>query len=393
MSKTEINGFIMSEKPSTLTEISIYPIKSIQGNQINKAFVEKQGIEDDRRFLIADLDGKMITARKYPSLVKITSQIMGSQLILNYGVKDELILDKEAFNLNSAPATVWGDTFDAYTTSSHANQWFSDIIGKPVQLLYLGEVSNRWREKLDTEVSFADGYPLLIISQASLDDLNERSPQVHKMAQFRPNLVVSGEEPFIEDSWKKIRIGTVVFELRKPCQRCILTTVDSDSGEFNQNKEPLNTLLKFRADENREVYFGQNMIALNEGTIHVGDEIEVIEYKNKEKYLQTEISISSSSDSVNVDPQKSVTIDIDGREFIGDNSKTLLVQAEQAGVDMPNSCRAGLCGACMVKVTEGEVQQERVPAITQRHIDEGYALACSCVPKSDIKAEVGIRRF
>lgn len=383
----------MSEHTSTLTEISIYPIKSIQGNQVNNAYVERQGIVNDRRFLIADLDGKMVTARKHPNLVRVTSQIIDSTFLLSYRGQDELILDKDTFNLNSTPATVWNDTFNAYTTSSLANQWFSDIVGKPVQLLYLGDVSNRWREKLATEVSFADGYPLLIISQASLEELNQRSPQQHKMAQFRPNLVVSGSEPFIEDSWKKIKIGEVVFELRKPCQRCILTTVDSDNGQFDSNKEPLNTLLKFRADENGEVYFGQNMVALNEGMINVDDEIEVIEYKSKEQYQQSNLSINSPSQSTLVDVPKAVNIQIDDNHFVGENSKTLLAQAEEAGVDLPNSCRAGLCGACMVKVIEGEVKQEQVPAITPQHIAEGYALACCCVPTSDIKAEVNFQRF
>ena len=174
---------------------------------------------------------------------------------------------------------------DAYTTLEQANQWLTEVIGKEVVLLYCGEESNRYREKLETNVSFADGYPLLVISQGSLDELNRRASKPQTMAQFRTNLVVDGVEAFAEDGWKRFRIGEVEFEVRKPCQRCILTTVNPTDGERMENKEPTVTLSKFRADEQGAVYFGMNVIALNEGVIRAGDKVEILETQQPETYM------------------------------------------------------------------------------------------------------------
>lgn len=132
-------------------------------------------------------------------------------------------------------------------------------------------------EKTGTRVSFADGYPLLLISQSSLDDLNLRSDALHQMSQFRTNLVATGTRPFEEDSWVRIRIGEVEFSVAKPCSRCIMTTVEAGTDRFNALKEPLATLTRYRRGQDGEVYFGQNLVALNEGWIEAGSEIEVLE--------------------------------------------------------------------------------------------------------------------
>ncbi|WP_428468392.1 MOSC N-terminal beta barrel domain-containing protein [Photobacterium minamisatsumaniensis] len=267
-----------------LSQINVFPIKSIGGISQSQAWVEKQGISFDRRFMVASDDGVMITARKYPLLVKVSAAILPHGLVLSYPNKTPITLKYSEFQMATTEAIVWGDSFDAYSTTEEANSWFSDIIGVSVQLLYTGEQSNRVRAKINQNVSFADGYPLLIISEGSLQALNERSPQQHSMDNFRTNLVVTGNEPFIEDSWKRIRIGEVEFEAVKPCSRCILTTVDPITGKFNSLKEPLKTLSQFRADSRGDVYFGQNLVALNEGIIRAGDKVEVLETKPKEFY-------------------------------------------------------------------------------------------------------------
>ncbi|MGF1724421.1 MOSC N-terminal beta barrel domain-containing protein [Photobacterium nomapromontoriensis] len=276
----------VSKSPAAgiLSQINIFPIKSIAGLSQSQAWVEKQGICFDRRFMITTPDGMMITARKFPQLVKVTAALQPDGLILSYSGSEPLALKYADFDMTATSATVWNDTFLAYQTTVEANLWFSHIIGKTVQLLFTGEQSNRIRSGISQNVSFADGYPLLVISEASLAALNERSPQHHTMAQFRTNLVVSGTEPFAEDGWKRIRIGDVEFETVKPCARCILTTVDPKTGEFNPLKEPLNTLSAFRSKGSWDVFFGQNLIALNEGMIHAGDPIEVLETKPKEFY-------------------------------------------------------------------------------------------------------------
>ncbi|UPR53706.1 hybrid-cluster NAD(P)-dependent oxidoreductase [Vibrio cyclitrophicus] len=276
-----------SGKQPSLSQINVFPVKSVGGISLSSAWVEKQGLTFDRRFMLALADGSMVTARKYPKMVKVSSSLQPDGLIFTYEGKEPLRLKYANFKMQEAPATVWKDSFTAYTTNDEADDWFSDVLGVRVELLFSGEQSNRVREKLGQNVSFADGYPMLVISQASLDELNRRSPEVHSMDQFRTNFVVSNTEAFAEDGWKRIRIGEVEFEAVKPCERCILTTVDVERGEFRATKEPLNTFSTFRANERGGVFFGQNLVAKNEGLIKAGDVVEVLEIKEKEHYEDT----------------------------------------------------------------------------------------------------------
>ncbi len=268
-----------------LSQINVYPVKSVGGLSLSTSWVEKQGLTFDRRFMLALADGSMITARKYPQMVKVKSSLMPDGVMFTAEGLPALRIRYADFKMQETPAQVWKDNFAAYTTTDDADDWFSRVLGKRVELLYSGEQSNRIRKKVGSNVSFADGYPVLVISEASLQELNRRSSETHSMDQFRTNLVVSGTEPFGEDSWKRIRIGEVEFEAVKPCERCILTTVDVEKGAFRPSKEPLKTLSEFRANERGGVFFGQNLIARNEGMIRQGDKVEVLEYKEKEFYV------------------------------------------------------------------------------------------------------------
>lgn len=366
-----------------LSGVHVYPIKSTAGISLSIAAVEKQGLSFDRRFMIADLDGKMITARKFPQLLQVKSALKAGGLVVNFLDHAPLELNFDDFEMNEASCQVWQDTFQAWRTTKIADQWFSQVLGMPVQLLYTGEQSQRIRKKIETNVSFADGYPLLLIGQGSLDLLNQKSSNHNQMAQFRPNLVVAGSEPFEEDSWKRIRIGDVEFELVKPCIRCMLTTVNPQTSKANEQNEPLRTLLDFRADEDGLIYFGQNLIAKNEGVIHVGDEIEILErqtppvypgYHGQYQVLERDLT----------QQKKPIQLNIDGHEFSGNNQTSILEQAEQAGVAIANSCRAGLCGSCKVQLISGDVEQAKVPALDELEHANGKILACCCVPKSDV---------
>lgn len=267
-----------------LSQINVFPVKSVGGLSLSSVWVEKQGLSFDRRFMIAKADGSMITARKYPQMVTIKSALLSDGVVFSSLGMEPLKIRYQDFKMQETPATVWKDTFTAYTTTDDADDWFSRVLGQRVELLFSGEQSNRVREKLGQNVSFADGYPVLVISQASLDELNRRSSEQHSMDQFRTNLVVSDTKPFEEDSWKRIRIGEVEFESLKPCERCILTTVNTQRGTFRESKEPLKTLQQFRANDVGGVFFGQNLVARNEGIIRQGDKVEVLEYKEPEFY-------------------------------------------------------------------------------------------------------------
>lgn len=267
-----------------LSQINVFPVKSVGGVSLSSAWVEKQGLSFDRRFMIAKADGSMVTARKYPQMVTVKSALLSDGVVFSALGMEPLKIRYQDFKMQETPATVWNDTFPAYTTTDEADDWFTSVLGLRVELLFCGEQSNRVRDKFGHNVSFADGYPVLVISQASLDELNKRSSEQHSMDQFRTNLVVADTKPFEEDSWKRIRIGEVEFESLKPCERCILTTVNTQRGTFRESKEPLKTLQQFRANERGGVFFGQNLVALNEGIIRQGDKVEVLEYKEAEFY-------------------------------------------------------------------------------------------------------------
>ncbi|WP_263322147.1 MOSC domain-containing protein [Endozoicomonas sp. Mp262] len=268
-----------------LSKINVFPVKSTAGVKLVSSWVEKIGLSFDRRFLVILWDGSMVTARKYPQLLKVSSVFRHNGLVLSYPGQPSLMLKYADFSMDLAEAGVWSDRFTAYSTHLAAGEWFARIIGQPASLLYLGDESNRTGSKAGVKVSFADGFPLLVISEASLNELNHWSPVRHTMAQFRANLVVSGVSAFAEDRWQRFRIGGVVFDVVEPCSRCILTTVDPSTGKSNGLKEPLVTLAKFRKGRNGKVHFGQNLIPQNEGVIREGDVIEVLAEKEPEEYV------------------------------------------------------------------------------------------------------------
>ncbi|WP_421244620.1 MOSC N-terminal beta barrel domain-containing protein [Aeromonas sp. 601019] len=267
-----------------LDSIHLYPIKSTAGMPQARAQVTQEGLAGDRRYMVVKPDGTFITARTHPQLQQVVATPVAGGLQLNYPGFEPLALQESDFSRAPQVTGVWGDSFTALHTTPIADSWLSRVAGEPVALLWLGTKSDRFREKTGTRVSFADGYPLLLISQASLDDLNLRSDALHQMSQFRTNLVASGTRPFEEDSWVRIRIGEVEFQVAKPCSRCIMTTVEAGTDRFNALKEPLATLTRYRRGEDGEVYFGQNLIALNEGWIEAGSEIEVLERKRPAPY-------------------------------------------------------------------------------------------------------------
>ncbi len=271
-------------KMPRLDSIHLYPIKSTAGMPQARARITQEGLAGDRRYMVVKPDGTFITARTHPQLQQVVATPVAGGLQLNYPGFEPLALQESDFSRVPQATGVWGDRFTALHTTPIADSWLSRVAGEPVALLWLGEESDRFREKTGTRVSFADGYPLLLISQASLEDLNLRSDALHQMSQFRTNLVASGTRPFEEDSWVRIRIGEVEFQVAKPCSRCIMTTVEAGTDRFNALKEPLATLTRYRRGEDGEVYFGQNLIALNEGWIEAGSEIEVLERKRPAPY-------------------------------------------------------------------------------------------------------------
>ena len=271
---------------AAITQLNLYPIKSAAGLCVEQAYVTFEGLLGDRRFMLAKLDGGFISARTHPRLQLIHVTPVAGGLDLHYG-KRSLMVRYGEFLKQPVTANVWDDTFNALSTHPHYDAWFSKTLGEAVQFMWLGEHSQRYRQKLGTAVSFADGYPLLLISEASLSDLNLRADAKLLMSQFRPNLVISANRAFEEDGWRRIRIGEVEFVVAKPCSRCVMTTITPGTDHFNANKEPLATLLRYRHGSDGEVYFGQNLIAVNEGIIRQGDSVDVLEYTTAAIYADS----------------------------------------------------------------------------------------------------------
>jgi hypothetical protein len=264
--------------PATLASIHIYPLKSGAPLAADVARVQARGIEHDRRWMVADAHGKFLTARQYPRLTLIRAQPDGDGLVLDAPDMQTLHLATPRPDQRIA-ATVWKSTVQALDANAQAQTWISAFLGRPAQLVYMDAtcvraVSPDYGQPGD-EVSFADGFPLLLISQAALDLLNTKLAAPVPMLRFRPSIVVTGTQAHAEDDWKRIRVGAIEFDVVKPCIRCVFTTVDFTRGEFDPGGEPLRTLLTYRRTP-AGVSFGQNLIPRGVGTLRTGDAVEVL---------------------------------------------------------------------------------------------------------------------
>jgi uncharacterized protein YcbX len=228
--------------------------------------------------MIVNAGGRFITGRQQPRLTLIRANPDGEALVLDAPGMAPLRLVPPAGNARLA-STVWDSTVPALPADDAAAAWISAYLGQPARFVFMDAacvrpVDPRYGAAGD-EVSFADGYPLLLISQAALVALNERLAAPVPMLRFRPSLVVAGSAPHAEDDWKRVRIGAVEFDLVKPCTRCVFTTVDFERGAFDPSGEPLRTLATYRRTP-KGVTFGQNLIPRGSGTLRVGDAVEVL---------------------------------------------------------------------------------------------------------------------
>lgn len=266
-----------------LSEIFIYPIKSLGGISLQESFVELRGLKFDRRFMIVDSNGVFITQRKYPQMALLKTEIVNDELIvyhLKYNQSITIPLEVNEYNKNKKLSVIiWDDKCEAIVVSDEADRFFSDLIGIKCHLVYMSEDEKRVVDperkyvKDDHLVSFADGYPFLIIGQSSLDELNNRLPKPLPINRFRPNFVFTGGKAFEEDHWDYFLIGNTKFRAVKPCARCVITTTDQQTAE--RTSEPLKTLSTFRKVGNK-VLFGMNLISYGTGKVKIGDCINLL---------------------------------------------------------------------------------------------------------------------
>ena len=266
--------------PLTLSEIWIYPIKSIGGISLPSARPERRGLQYDRRWMLVDESGKFISQREIPAMAMLGTAIESPFLSVfwknNPAEKIHIPLEINALEHPKLQVQVWGDKMAARALPESINQWFSDQLGQALRLVFMPDTTRRRADGRYAppghHVSFADGFPYLIIGQASLDALNQRLEQALPMNRFRPNFVFTGGEAFEEDTWAEFSIQDQPFMGVKPCARCSITTTNQDTAE--RAAEPLKTLSTFRQKGNR-ILFGQNVIWLGDASteVKVGDEI------------------------------------------------------------------------------------------------------------------------
>jgi len=263
-----------------ISELAIYPVKSMRQVQLKKSEMDMGGLKYDRRWMVVDADGVMITQRKVTRLCLIQPELLNPEIDGSLKLSAP---DKQNINI-SVPdgrvickAKVWDEECNTYDAGDEAANWLSDFLNMECRLVYFPDDEIRTVDQdyaqPEDRTAFSDGFPILLISQASLDDLNSRMDEAVSMARFRPNIVISGCEAFAEDDWKQLTIGNITLRIVKPCSRCIVPNVDIDSAE--RCKEPIKTLTTFRKRDHK-VFFGQNVVADGEGELEVGMRVTIV---------------------------------------------------------------------------------------------------------------------
>jgi uncharacterized protein YcbX len=261
-----------------LSGLYAYPIKSAGGIALEASEVDGRGLRHDRRWMLMDGAGRFMSQRRFPRMALIRVRIEPDHLVVDAPEMPSLEVPLRPPDTKLMLARVWEDLVEVSTVSDDADRWFGEFLDMRCKLVYLPDLTVRPVDPAfggsGDQVGLADGFPFLLVSEASLADLTARLERPVPMNRFRPNLVVGGCEPFAEDGWRVIQIGKITLRVVKPCARCTITTVDQRTAATG--KEPLRTLAKFRRAGNK-VLFGQNLIHDDSGTLRVGDPVEVVQ--------------------------------------------------------------------------------------------------------------------
>ena len=259
-----------------LSKIIIYPIKSLGGILLESSEVTERGLKYDRRYMLVDDNNKFITIRQHPEFLFYKLEIGENGFEIGHKDKtDRLTIPLLIESGDLIKVKVWSDEVDALLASDNINSWFTDQLGFSCRLVYIPDDSERLvepeRVSGNKNVSFADEYPMLIVGQNSIEDLNAKIEEEITYDRFRPNMVFEGGEAYDEFLWNRISIGSAELQCIKPCTRCIVITMNPQTAEVG--KEPLKTLFKQRIDD--KMVFGENTVTIKDGVVKVGDVIDV----------------------------------------------------------------------------------------------------------------------
>ena len=269
-----------------IASLHFYPVKGMRANDAEVATVEPRGFRHDRRWLVVDPNGDFLTQRSHPALATINAAASENGLRLDADGFGSVGID-EPSGTRRRNVLVWGTEIDAAAADNpDAEAFLSEVLGAQAHLVFMDDAARRMKDSEWTAdpvpVSFADAFPILVVTTGSLDAVN-RDIEQHggtpvPMARFRPNLVVEHEEPFAEDNWQRLQIGEVTIDLVKWSDRCIVTTTDQTTGE-RPNKEPLASLARIHRSTDpriKGVLFGVNAVPRSSGDIRVGDAVQLV---------------------------------------------------------------------------------------------------------------------
>lgn len=260
-----------------LARIYVHPIKSARGISLQRAELDDLGLCHDRRWMLVDAEGTFLSQRALPEMALISPSFSGETLRVSAPRMPDLSLPLHPPEMGERTVvSIFGDELLAAPAGEEADRWFASFLGVECRLVYMPGDAVRPvdpRYAADTDrVAFADGFPLLMFSEASLEDLNSRLQEPVSERRFRPNLLISGCDPFAEDGWQRLRIADVSLRVAKPCARCAIPTVDLKTAV--KGKEPLRTLNEYRKSGSQAM-FGQNLAHDGAGELRVGDVVEV----------------------------------------------------------------------------------------------------------------------
>ncbi|MDB5029811.1 MOSC N-terminal beta barrel domain-containing protein [Mucilaginibacter sp.] len=270
-----------------ISELYIYPIKSMAGIKVDQALITDRGFEYDRRWMLIDAYNRFISQREVAMLALLNVSISTSFLMVEHSLNHTLInIPLIPVKQQFIAVTIWDDTCIAQLVSDEADNWFTNILGINCRLVYMPDNTKRFTDprytNKDSITSFSDAYPFLIIGQSSLNDLNKRLSNAVPMNRFRPNIVFTGGEPYQEDIMNSITINNVNFNGVKLCARCNIIAINQ--SDASSSKEPAKTLASYRT-KNNKIYFGQNLIHTGTGNIAVGDELLVSTVHNEDRFI------------------------------------------------------------------------------------------------------------
>lgn len=257
----------------SVAELNLYPIKSCRGHAIQASEIDARGFKHDRVFMLVDPLGSCLTQREYPAMALVVASVE-VEALLELNAPDMPSLRVEySTNGTWIDVDMWGTICKAIDQGERVADWFSTYLHTECRLVHIAD--DFVRPITDhSQGSFVDGYPFLILSDATLADLNSRLAEPVTMQSFRPSIVLRGTTPYAEDTWRGIRIGACEFEFIEPCKRCTLTTIDPASAR--RGKEPLRTLATYRRGPDGAVLLGQYAVHRQPGRIHVGDHVEIL---------------------------------------------------------------------------------------------------------------------